>query len=108
LAVTHLLAPLRYTGRSSVRLPCGGCVRHYDKSSKRLIEHHGDSILRLAGARDFTTWAPLAAGLVQSRRLPDGVIEVRNPGETVPDVCILAVTQFLARLRYNHDRRSAA
>ena len=28
----------------------------YDKSSKWLIQHYGDSILRLAGVRDFLAW----------------------------------------------------
>ena len=50
-------------------------MHEYDKSSKWLIEHHGDSILRLAGVRDIVAWKPLPADLVQSRRLPDGVIE---------------------------------
>ena len=35
----------------------------YDKSSKWLIQHYGDSILRLAGVRDFFAWQPLAATL---------------------------------------------
>jgi hypothetical protein len=55
--------------------PSGGSMHEYDKSSKWLIEHHGDSILRLAGVRDIVAWKPLPADLVQSRRLPDGVIE---------------------------------
>jgi hypothetical protein len=84
------------------------CLSHQQPIERVAVMKRQELILRLAGARDLTTWAPLAAELVQSRRLPDGVIEVRNPGETVPDVCILAVTQFLARLRYNHGRRSAA
>jgi hypothetical protein len=69
-------------------------MHQYDKSSKWLIEHHGDSILRLAGVRDFTAWKPLPAELVQSRRLPDGVIEVRSPGDAEPDVCILEIATF--------------
>jgi hypothetical protein len=69
-------------------------MQQYDKSSKWLIEHHGDPILRLGGLRDFTTWRPLPAELVQSRRLPDGVIEVRFPGTTEPDVCILEISTY--------------
>jgi len=52
-------------------------MHEYDKSSKWLIEHHGDSILRLAGVRDIVASVPLQAELVQSRRLPDGLIEIR-------------------------------
>ena len=69
-------------------------MQEYDKSSKWLIEHHGDSILRLAGVRGFTAWKPLPTDLVQSRRFPDGVIEVRGPGATVPDVCILEIATY--------------
>jgi hypothetical protein len=61
----------------------------YDKSSKWLIQHYGDSILRLAGVRDFVAWRPLAAELVQSRRLPDGLIEVRRRGQTEQDLYII-------------------
>ena len=48
----------------------------YDKSSKWLIQHHGDSILRLAGVQDVVAWRPLQAELVQPAQLPDGVLEV--------------------------------
>jgi hypothetical protein len=44
----------------------------YDKSSKWLIEHHGDSILRLAGVTGIAWWRALQAELVHPRRLPDG------------------------------------
>jgi hypothetical protein len=48
----------------------------YDKSGKWLIQHHGDSILRLAGVRDIESWTPLQAEPVLARRLPDGLTEV--------------------------------
>ena len=66
----------------------------YDKSSKWLIQHYGDSILRLAGVRDFVAWRPLAAELVQSRRLPDGLIEVRRQGQTEQDLYILEIATY--------------
>jgi len=59
------------TGRET-GLDRGGSMHEYDKSSKWLIQHHGDSILRLAGVRDIASWQPLPAELVQSRRLPAG------------------------------------
>ena len=55
-------------------------MQEYDKSSKWLIQHHGDSILRLAGVRDIVDWHPLQAEVVQPRRLPDGLIEVHRRG----------------------------
>ena len=66
----------------------------YDKSSKWLIQHYGDSILRLAGVRDFVAWQPLAAELVQSRRLPDGLIEVRRQGQAEQDLCVLEIATY--------------
>ncbi len=49
----------------------------YDKSSKWLIQHHGDSLLRLAKIENIQTWRPAQAELVQPRQLPDGLLEVR-------------------------------
>ncbi len=54
----------------------------YDKSSKWLIERHGDAILRLAGVQDVLAWRALPAELVQPRQLPDGVLEVEFPDRT--------------------------
>jgi hypothetical protein len=69
-------------------------MHDYDKSSKWLIQHHGDSILRMAGVGDIASWTPLQAELVQSRRLPDGVIEVVQRGESGPDVYILEIATY--------------
>ncbi len=52
------------------------------------------STLRLAGLSDFTAWKPHPAELVQSRRLPDGVIEFRSPDERDPDIYILEIATF--------------
>ncbi len=48
----------------------------YDKSSKWLIQHHGDSMLWLAEVKNIRAWRPAQAKLVQPRRLPDGLLEV--------------------------------
>ena len=69
-------------------------MHQYDKSSKWLIQHHGDSILRLAGVLDIVSWQPLPAGLVQSRRLPDGLIEVRRHGQAEPDLYVLEIATY--------------
>lgn len=53
----------------------------YDRSSKWLLEHHGDSILRLAGIDDVVAWRPLPAEVVQPRQLPDGLLEVKRRGQ---------------------------
>ena len=53
-----------------------------DRSGKWLLTHHGDAILKLGGITDFSSWKALQPETVAPRRLPDGLIEVRFPGES--------------------------
>jgi hypothetical protein len=53
----------------------------YDRSSKWLIERHGDSILRLAGVIDIASWRAVPAEVIQPRQLPDGLLEVELAGQ---------------------------
>ena len=69
-------------------------MQRYDKTSKWLIQHHGDSILRLAGIGDIDSWKALQAELVQNRRLPDGLIEVWRHGKKEPNLFILEVSTY--------------
>jgi hypothetical protein len=69
-------------------------VQDYDKSSKWLIQHHGDSILRLAGVDDLVSWRPLQAEVVQPRQLPDGLLEGRRAGRDEPDLFILELATY--------------
>jgi len=69
-------------------------VHEYDKSSKWMIQHHGDSILRLGGARDIGSWRALQAELVQPRRLPDGLIEVDRRGQPQPDLYVVEIYTY--------------
>src|SRR5262249_10018890 len=62
-----------------------------DTSRKYLIQHHGDSILWLAGVRDIDAWTPRQAELVLARRFPDGFLEVRHRGQTKPDPYIIEI-----------------
>jgi hypothetical protein len=66
----------------------------YDKSSKWLIQHHGDSILRLAGIVGIETWRPLQAEVVQPRQLPDGLIEARLEGKPQADLFVLELATY--------------
>jgi hypothetical protein len=43
----------------------------YDRSSKWLIQHRGDALLRLAGVEGIRAWRALQAELVQPRQLPE-------------------------------------
>jgi hypothetical protein len=69
-------------------------MHEYDKSSKWLIQHHGDSILRLAGVRDIADWRPLQAEVVQPRQLPDGLIEARRQGQAEADLFVLELATY--------------
>jgi hypothetical protein len=69
-------------------------MQKYDKGSKWMIQHHGDSIVRLAGVRDIAAWKPLQAELVQNRRMPDGLIEVWRHGESEPDLFVLEISTY--------------
>jgi hypothetical protein len=69
-------------------------MHEYDKSSKWLIQHHGDSILRMAGIVGIETWRPLQAEVVQPRQLPDGLIEVLLLGQRDPRLFVLALATY--------------
>jgi hypothetical protein len=69
-------------------------MQEYDKSSKWLIEHHGDSILRLGGVRDIRWWRAVQAELIQSRRLPDGLIEARLRGRARPTRFLVEISTY--------------
>ncbi len=80
--------------RSTTALSGDRPLHEYDKSSKWLIQHHGDSILRLGGIREIESWKPIQAEIVQSRRLPDGLIEVQYRGRAEPDPLVLEIATY--------------
>jgi hypothetical protein len=65
-----------------------------DRSSKWLITHHGDSILRLAGIHGFRSWKPVQAEIVQPRQLPDGLIDLYYSDHPEPDPTIVEITTY--------------
>jgi hypothetical protein len=69
-------------------------MHEYDKCSKYMIQHHGDSIIRAAGTRAIASWKPLQAELVQHRRLPDGLLEVLHQGEDEPDTYLAEIATY--------------
>ncbi len=69
----------------------------YDKSSKWLIQHHGDSMLRLARVGKIAAWRPAQAEVVQPRQLPDGLLEVRLQGEPQDDLFLIEVATYPER-----------
>jgi len=72
--------------------------RHpYDRSSKWLIQHHGDSMLRMADIGDIDDWRPAQAEVVQPRQLPDGLLEARLLGEANYNDFLLEVATYADR-----------
>jgi hypothetical protein len=69
----------------------------YDKSSKWMIQRHGDALLRLAGVEGIASWRAAQAEVVQPRQLPDGLVSARLEGS--PDEChfILEMATFPER-----------
>ena len=63
----------------------------YDRSTKWLLQHHGDSILRLAGVGPVQSWRAVQADIVHPRRLPDGLLEVTFAGRTAPDLFLVEI-----------------
>lgn len=66
----------------------------YDRSSKWLIQHHGDAILRLAGIEDVVSWRALQSELVQTGQLPDGLLEAQLQGATEPDLFVVEIATY--------------
>jgi hypothetical protein len=69
----------------------------YDRSSKWLIEHHGDSMLRLAGVEDVVAWKALPAEVVQPRQLPDGLLEVQRRSRVEKDLYLVEIETYADR-----------
>jgi hypothetical protein len=64
------------------------------RSSKWLIQHHGDAMLRLAGVGPVVSWKPLQTEIVQPRQLPDGLLEVLLHDRDQPLLCLLEVATY--------------
>jgi predicted transposase YdaD len=69
-------------------------MQEYDTGSKWLIQHYGNSILRLGGIRNIVAWKSPQAELVQNLRIPDGLIEVWRHGEDEPHLFVLEISTY--------------
>jgi hypothetical protein len=69
--------------------------RHeFDRSSKWLIQHHGDSLLRMGGAQRVRQWQALQPEVVQPRQWPDGLLEVYFEDREEPDYVLLELATY--------------
>jgi predicted transposase YdaD len=66
----------------------------YDRSSKWILQHHGNSVLFLAGVRAIRSWKTLQAEVVQPRQLPDGLLEVFRKDKKTPDLYVVEIATY--------------
>jgi hypothetical protein len=83
-------------------------MAEYDRSSKWLIQHHGDALLRLEGIGAVTAWRALQAELVQPGQLPDGLIEAQLPGRSEPDLYVVEIATYPEQRLYKQLLRDTA
>lgn len=55
----------------------------YDRTGKWMIQHQGNLILYLGRIHDVEEWRTSQAEIVQPRKLPDGLLEVRRRGQKI-------------------------
>lgn len=66
----------------------------YDASSKWLIETFASELLQLGGVRPDLRVKPIPSELVQSRQLPDGLVEVAFPDLPSPVLHLIEVNTY--------------
>jgi hypothetical protein len=69
-------------------------ARDKDKSGKWLIQHHGDSILRLGGVTDFVRWQAAQAEVVLPTGLPDGLLYAWRAGSDQPEPHLVEIATY--------------
>jgi hypothetical protein len=65
--------------------------QEFDKSSKWMIQKHGDGILFLAGIKEKPRWKAVQSELVQPGQLPDGLIEAHFKGQKTADYFLVEI-----------------
>jgi hypothetical protein len=66
----------------------------FDPSSKWMLEEHPASLLYLAGARAVVSCRARKAEVVQPRKLPDGLLEVRFAGSAEARLVLVEVATY--------------
>ena len=59
-----------------------------------MIQHHGKSLLRLAGFETIEEWRAVQAEVVQPTQLPDGLIEARLAGQETPAPFVVEIATY--------------
>jgi hypothetical protein len=66
----------------------------YDPSSKWLLEHHGRTVALLGGCRDVISCKSVQSEVVQPRKLPDGLLEVRVRGRSGTSLMLVEIATY--------------
>jgi hypothetical protein len=83
-------------------------LAEFDRSSKWLIEHHGDAILRLAGFGRPVRWRAVQPELVHVGQTPDGTVEVEFEDSTEAEKVVLEIATFPEQRAVEQMARDAA
>jgi hypothetical protein len=78
-----------------------------DRGSKWLLEHHGDSVLRLGGISGFSSWRSVRSELTHPRQLPDSLLEATFPGQEAPSLYVVEVATYPERRAEEEAARNA-
>lgn len=68
--------------------------QRYDVGSKWLLQHHGKAALLLGGIEGVRSYKPLTTEIVQSKKIPDGLLEVYLGSETKPHHVLVEVATY--------------
>lgn len=68
--------------------------QRFDKSSKWMLQHHGDALLALGGAGGIRRWKAVQPEQVQVGQLPDGLLQVYFLDQKKPDYFLVEVATF--------------
>lgn len=79
-----------------------------DRSANWIIEHHGDSLLRLAKVSGFTSWRPAQTVLSFPKQMPDGLLDVTFPNRPAPDPFLIEIESYPAMETATQIRDDAA
>ena len=79
-----------------------------DRSANWIIEHHGDSLLRLAKISGFTSWRPAHTVLSFPKQTPDGLLDVIFPDRPAPDPFLIEIESYPAAETATQIRDDAA
>lgn len=69
-------------------------MAEYDRSSKWLIQHYGQALLRLAGVQNVISCRALQAELVQTGQLPDGLLEAEIADAAEPRHFVVEIATY--------------